>query len=268
MVAPPVKEVALAHGLNTVQPDSLKDPAFLGVLRGWSPDVIVVVSFRILPSEVIEVPARGVVNVHPSLLPRYRGSAPINWAIIRGESETGVTTFFIVPKVDSGSIILQRTVPIGPDETAGELSGRLKGVGAELLLDTLEHIDDGTAHPYPQCEHEVSLAPKLTKEDARIDWSEEAESIRNLIRGTNPWPGAFTTWQGEDLKVHRAAVAQGATEAHPGEIILADAKLGVKVAARQGGLWLAEIQPAGRRRMASAEWVRGHSVRAGDKLGE
>lgn len=264
---PAVKAVALAHGLSLAQPERLTDPGFLQTLCGWSPELIAVVSFGILPPEVLTLPPKGVVNVHASLLPRYRGAAPINWAIMRGESETGVTTFLIEPAVDCGDILLQRPVRIGPDETAGELHDRLKEVGARLLVETVEGIAEGTLHARPQPRGGASTAPKLTKEDARIPWDKDAAFLRNLIRGTNPWPGAFTTCHGHLLKVHRAALAQNAVDARSGEILVADAKLGVQVASGQGALWLTEVQPGGKRAMHAAEWVRGYDIRPGDRLG-
>ena len=263
---PPVKAVAQRLDVPILQPESLRDPDFLTALRKLRVDLFVVVAFAILPKAVLGIPKRGSVNLHPSLLPKYRGAAPINWAVIRGERETGVTLFLLKPKVDAGDILLQRRAPIGPDETAGELHDRLSALGAEALLETVDGLARGDVTPAPQSEEGVTAAPKLSREDGRVDWGADAGTIRNLIRGTNPFPGAFTAWKGGELKVHRAAVTAGSGA--PGEVILADSKEGLVVAAGSGALALLEVQPAGKRRMSGAELVRGYRAAAGDRMGE
>jgi len=263
----PIKRLASAYGLPVWTPKRLKDRAFLEALRALESDLFAVVAFRILPPEVLEIATLGAINVHPSLLPKYRGAAPIQWAIIRGEKETGVTTFCISCDVDCGDMLLQRSVPIGEEETAGELHDRLKEIGADLLLESIDLMASGCARPRIQPSEGASSAPKLRKEDGRIDWSKGAEDIRNWIRGTNPLPGAFTFYKGSMLKVHRAKRISCGAEGVPGEILTADGKQGITVATGCGALALIEVQPEGKRRMTSAEFARGHRICVGERLG-
>lgn len=264
----PVKELAQSHGLSILTPEDLKDRDFLEALREMRPDLIVVVAFRILPPEVLAIPSKGTVNLHASLLPKYRGAAPINWAIINGEAETGVTTFFIDRGVDTGDIILQKTVGIGEEETAGELHDRLKVIGADLLSRTVSCIARGDFPRRPQSLEGAIKAPKLKKDDGRIDWQKSAQQIKYLIRGTNPYPGAFTHRKGSVLKIHRAVVISVESSGRPGEVIRADRKDGITVATGRGLLYLSEVQPEGRRPMSSAEYVRGYDVREGEVWGK
>jgi methionyl-tRNA formyltransferase len=261
----PIKRLALARGLAVWTPARLKDRAFLEALRNLKPDLFAVVAFRILPPEVLEIAKLGAINVHPSLLPKYRGAAPIQWAIIRGERETGVTTFCISCDVDCGDMLLQCVVPIGEEETAGELHDRLKEVGADLLVESVELMASGCARPRIQPSEGASSAPKLCKEDGRIDWTKEAEEIKNWIRGTNPLPGAFTHYKGSLLKVHRAKEITCDAEGAPGAILTADGKRGIMVATGCGALLLTEVQPEGKKRMTSAAFVRGHRVCVGER---
>lgn len=261
---PPVKSAAQRLGLPVLQPESLRDAAFLASLRDMKADLFAVVAFAILPRAVLRVPRLGSVNLHPSLLPKYRGAAPIQWAVIRGEQETGVTIFRLSPRVDAGDLLLQRRVPIGPEETAGALYDRLKGLGAEVLLEAVDGLEAGTVNPQPQPEEGATSAPKLEKEDGRLDWAQTAGSIRNRVRGTNPVPGAFTVWNGKELKVHRAAEVD--ENGPPGTVVAADVREGPVVAAGEGALRLLEVQPAGKNRMSGAEFVRGYRVREGDRL--
>ncbi len=265
MASPPVKAAARRMGLPVAQPESLADPTFLATLRAFNADLFVVVAFAILPKPVLDMPRLGSVNLHPSLLPAYRGAAPMQWAIIRGERETGVTTFLLQSKVDAGDILMQRRVRIGPDETCGELHERLKVLGAEVVLETVDALASGRATPRPQRASRVSRAPKLRREDARIDWDRGATSIRNLIRGTNPVPGAFTDWRGRVLKLYRATACPG--EGAPGEVLAADAKTGFVVATGNGSLRLEEVQPSGKRRMSGAAFVRGGQISPGEWMG-
>ena len=263
----PIKRLALAHGLPVWTPKRLKDRAFLEALRNLKPDLFAVVAFRILPPEVLEIAKHGAINVHPSLLPKYRGAAPIQWAIIRGERETGVTTFCISCDVDCGDMLLQRVAPIGKEETAGELHDRLKEVGADLLVESVDRMTSGRFQPRIQPSEGASSAPKLSKEDGRIDWSKGAGEIHNWIRGANPLPGAFTCYKGSILKVHRAKEIPCIEEGLPGEILVADGKQGIVVATGCGALLLTEVQPEGKRRMSSAEFARGHRVCVEERLG-
>ena len=268
MRATDIKAAVASLGLDVpvLQPESLKDARFHAQLQALKPDLFAVVAFSILPRSVLAIPRRGSVNVHPSLLPKYRGAAPIQWAIIKGETETGITIFQLSPRVDTGDILLQKKVAIGRDETAGEVYARLKAKGAALLVRALDGIADGSVAPVPQADEGVSRAPKLQKEDGRIDWSKSACEIRNLIRGTNPFPGAFTLWRGAVLKVHRATVDAARGEA--GVVIRADDKRGLIVGTGAGGLALNEVQAAGKKRVSGPEFVRGYRIAIGEKLGD
>ena len=262
-----VKAAVASLGLDVpvLQPESLRDEIFHAQLQALEPDLFAVVAFLILPRSVLAIPKLGSVNIHPSLLPKYRGAAPIQWAIINGETETGVTIFFLSPRVDAGDILVQQKVEIGSNETAGELYERLKMKGAELLIRAIDGIAEGSVIPVPQTDEGVSRAPKLKREDGEIDWSKSAGDIRNLIRGTNPFPGAFTLWRDKLLKVHRATVDTGMGEA--GTVIEADGKRGLIVGTGEGVLALDEVQPAGKKRMSGADFVRGYRIEVGEKFG-
>ena len=262
-----VKAAVASLGLDVpvLQPESLRDEIFHAQLQALEPDLFAVVAFLILPRSVLAIPKLGSVNIHPSLLPKYRGAAPIQWAIINGETETGVTIFFLSPRVDAGDILVQQKVEIGSNETAGELYERLKMKGAELLIRAIDGIAEGPVIPVPQTDEGVSRAPKLKREDGEIDWSKSAGDIRNLIRGTNPFPGAFTLWRNKLLKVHRATVDTGMGEA--GTVIEADGKRGLIVGTGEGVLALDEVQPAGKKRMSGADFVRGYRIEVGEKFG-
>jgi methionyl-tRNA formyltransferase len=262
---PPVKAAALALGLPILQPPSPKAADLRHQLARLQPDAFAVIAFSILPKRLLAIPRLGSVNVHPSLLPAYRGAAPIIWALFDGCRETGITTFLLSPRIDGGDILLQERVTIGTDETAGELEARLAVDGAELLVRSLDGLESGTIEPPPQDTAGVTRAPKLTKEDGRLDWSWSAEQVRNRIRGANPMPGACTSWSGGVLKVHRAEICAGTGAS--GTVLIADGREGVTVACGQGALRLTEVQPQGRPRMAADAFVRGHSLHAGDRLG-
>ena len=224
------------------------------------------VAWSILPERLLRVPRLGSVNVHPSLLPAYRGAAPIVWALFDGCAETGVTTFLLNRRVDAGDILLQERVAIGGDETAGELEARLAEDGARLLVRSLDGMEEGRLRPRPQPRAGVSRAPKLTREDGRIDWGWPAERVRNRVRGANPVPGAFTEWSRGVLKVHRAEPAGDAAGSRPGQVLGAGPD-GVVVACGDGALRLTEVQPAGRPRMPGGAFARGYPLRPGDRLG-
>jgi methionyl-tRNA formyltransferase len=264
----PVKKLALSAGLPILQPDKLRDPQFVQNLREWKADLFLVVAFRILPPEVFTIPPLGTVNVHAALLPKYRGAAPIQWAIIHGEHETGVTTFFIEEKVDTGDVILQRKTPIGEFETAGELHDRLAIMGADSLIETLTQIATGAVQRQRQT-GEVSLAPKITKEMAAIEWKKSAAAIFNFIRGMNPTPGAFTSWQGHHLKIFCAhAINDSSFNAEAGSVVRVDERTGeLLVQTGHGQLAIDELQLEGKRRMSVAEFLRGHHVKTHDRFG-
>jgi methionyl-tRNA formyltransferase len=263
----PVKKSAQRAGLPILQPDSLRDPQFVHSVRAWQADLFVVVAFRILPPEVFTIPLLGTINVHAALLPKYRGAAPIQWAIINGERETGVTTFFIDEKIDAGEMILQRPTMIGEFETAGELHDRMAVLGADLLVATLEQIASGNVQRQRQI-GEPSLAPKITKAMAHIDWKKSSREIFNFVRGMNPVPGAFTNWQGHKLKIFRTRVIDEISCGHePGVILKTNAKAGeLIVQSGRGHLAIDELQIEGKRRMAAAAFLRGHQIRIHEKL--
>jgi methionyl-tRNA formyltransferase len=267
LAASPVKQAAQRLGLQLIQPPSLKDPALKERLAAHRPDLFVVVAFSILPGALLAIPRLGAVNLHPSLLPAYRGAAPIAWAVINGEEETGLTTFLLSSRIDEGDLLLQRQVAIDPEETAGQLEERLRAPGADLVVETINGLEDGLIEPRPQDPVAASRAPKFAREDGRIDWDRPAEVLRNFIRGTNPFPGAFTEWERGLLKVHRARVVEAEGSAPPGRVLKADARQGLVVATGRGALRLEEVQPAGRAAMEGTAFVRGHSLQAGARLG-
>ena len=258
----PVKEAATSREIIVMQPESLRDQAFAGAVRSLGPDLIVVVAFRILPPEVFTIPRLGSINLHASLLPRYRGAAPINRAIMNGESETGVTTFFLEESVDTGNILLQARTPVLPDDDAGTLHDRLADVGAEIVLHTVRLVEQGKAIPRPQDPALASPAPKIFKEDCRIDWHTRAEQIRNQIRGLSPSPAAFTTLDGKVLKLYRARVAAGSLA--PGTVdVRKDALL---VGTGDDLIALEDLQQEGKNRMTAGEFLRGYRISPGDRF--
>ncbi len=265
---PPVKRAAERLGLPVLQFLSLKDTETRSQLQALRPDLFVVVAFRVLPAELLRIPRLGAINLHASLLPKYRGAAPIQRALINGERETGVTIFLLEPTVDTGRILRQRRVAVGSDETFGELAVRLSAVGAEELAAAVDDIARGASVMVPQNEAEATTAPKLTKEDGRIRWDERAEAIRNRVRALSPSPGAYALWKGQPFGILRAA-AEGAPapgDAAPGTILQADDRHGVRVATGDGILRLDIVQPAGKRPMEGAAWVRGAHPRKGERF--
>jgi methionyl-tRNA formyltransferase len=266
--ASPVKRFAQEHGLPVLTPADLKDADFVRSLGDLKPDLMVVVAFRILPEAVFTLPPSGTVNLHASLLPKYRGAAPINWAIINGETRTGLTTFFIRKKVDTGDVLLQREIPIDPDEDFGRLRDRMAQQGANLLLETVEAIEKGEARPLKQDDTQTTSAPKITPEHCRIDWSQTAIRIKNQVRGLSPTPGAFTAFRGRNLKLFKVeALDTQFSESNVGRTVVPDGREKVWVGTGGGILSLLEVQPEGKRRIAVAEFVRGYRVGPGEELG-
>lgn len=260
----PVKKYSLEKKIRILQPEKLRDPEFVSTLRAISPDLIVVVAFRILPSEVFKLPPLGTFNLHASLLPKYRGAAPINWAIINGEKETGVTTFFIEESVDTGNIILQARVPIGENETAGELHDKLAEIGAEIVLHTVRLIEMGKVQPKPQDNSMATPAPKIFKENCRIDWNKSATDIHNLVRGLSPSPGAFTYYDDKVLKIYRTLPHNQQSNQEPGTIVMAEKKL--IVATISGDIEILELQLEGKRKLTAEEFLRGSRIQTGQKF--
>jgi methionyl-tRNA formyltransferase len=258
----PVKARALEAGLPVLQPEKLSDPSFIETLRGLRPDLIVVVAFRILPRAVFTIPRAGSINLHASLLPRYRGAAPINRAIMNGDRETGVTTFFLDDAVDTGTVLLQERLAISDDDDAGSLHDRLDDLGAEVVLRTVRMIADGTAVARPQDASRATPAPKIFKEDCRIRWASEPEGLRNFVRGLSPVPTAFTTLNGKVVKIYRVRPVDGAAAA--GSISAAQGRLFVGTGG--GMVEVLELQMEGRKRMTSADYLRGASIPPGSSF--
>lgn len=265
LTAPPVKTLALEHDIPVFQPNTLKNEDEQARLRELAPEVIIVVAYgKLLPKAVLDIPPHGCINVHGSLLPRWRGAAPIQWAVIAGDEMAGVTTMQMAEGLDTGDMLLTYETKVGEKETAGELFDRLAQSGAELLTQTLVKLDEIT--PRPQDDAQSCYAHMLDKQMAVIDWSKSAHEIDCLIRGLNPWPIALTTLSGERLKVFAAEKAAGNGE--PGTVLEADPKKGLTVACGEGALKLIEIQLVGGKRMKATDFLRGHAIEVGTKLGE
>ena len=270
----PVKEVALEAGIPVYQPKRIREPENLELLKSCQPDVIVVVAFgQIIPEEILKLPKHGCINVHASLLPDYRGAAPIQWAVINGEKESGVTTMRMDAGLDTGDMILQEIIPLAPKETGGSLFDKLSETGAKLLIRTLEALENDTAQFVKQPKDSPTpYAAMLKKEMGRIDWGKDAASIECLIRGLNPWPSAYTTYQGKTLKIWAADVEEAvdvtgtADRALPGTIVEVTKKT-LKVQTGNGLLSIKELQMEGKKRMETDAFLRGYSLIEGEKLG-
>ncbi len=260
LVPSPVKECALKHGIPVLQPTNLKSPEFLETLKSYQANLQIVVAFRMLPEVVWAMPALGTFNLHGSLLPQYRGAAPINWAIINGEKETGVTTFFLKYEIDTGSIIFQESEPIHDSDTVGTLYERLMLKGAALVLKTVQAIERGEHPSTPQPEGVViKHAPKIFKETCQINWNQRAAAVRNFVRGLSPYPTAWTVLNGKTFKIFGVSVTDGKAYGKPGEIDT-DQKSYIKVKAADGWLQLDEIQPEGKRKMTPQAYLAGNKI--------
>lgn len=267
LTASPVKLRALTLGLPVLQPEDLRDGDFIQRLKDIAADLFVVVAFRILPPEVFTIPPLGTINLHASLLPKYRGAAPIQWAIIEGEKETGVTTFLIDEKVDTGQWLMQRSVLIGPEMTGGELHDLLARVGAEVLLQTVEGLYAGKLQPKPQ-QGQPTRAPKLTKEMTHIDWHQPVQRVYNFIRALSPYPGAYVFWNNKQIKILRAKVAdeKPAGNHAPGTVMRISTNGDIYIATVDQPLIILELQPENRRVMTCSEFLRGYGLAIGDEL--
>jgi len=264
MTPTPVKRAAQQAKIESIlQPDSVKDPAFAEDVAATAPDVIVVVAFKILPPAVFTEAKRGAFNLHGSLLPKYRGAAPINRAVMEGATETGVTTFFLKEKVDTGNIILKKRMPIGPNETAGEVHDRMKHLGAEAVVETVQQIDAGTVTTIPQDDAAATPAPKIHTEECEIPWTRPSADVHNHIRGLSPYPGAWTMHDGDRLKIYRSLRAQGSGA--PGTVIEAQGRL--VIACGEGAVEVVTIQQPGRSRLDASDFLNGYDLEAGDHVG-
>lgn len=268
LTPPPVKVEALNHELPVFQPQKLKSEEATRQILALQPDLIVTAAYgQILPEPVLKAPKYGCINVHASLLPKYRGGAPIHHAIINGEKETGVTIMYMVKALDAGDMLLQRAIPITPEDNVGTMHDKLASLGAELLKEVLPSIFDGTVQAVPQEEDEATFAPNISREDEKIDWSRSAEELDCQIRGLCPWPVAYTLWKGKPFKIWKASFDNEEAHAEPGTVIRLDAD-GIVVATGKGTLQLTEVQPSGKKRMSAKQFINGRQMKAGDRFGD
>lgn len=265
LTGPPIKQAATELGLEVYQPESAKTDEAYAYLDEKAPDVIVVVGYgQIISQRVIDLPRYGCVNVHSSLLPHLRGAAPINWAIVRGDTVTGVTTMQIVKKLDAGDILAVSEIPIGPDEHTPELAGRLAAMGAKLLIETLKGLVAGEITPVPQDHDASTYAPMMKREDGLINWEVPATEVYNRLRGFDPWPGAYTYFRGKRLHIRQAQVVEGS--AAPGCMVIEGNEL--KIGCGDGVLQAVELQPEGKRTMPAAAFINGYRPENGERLGK
>ncbi|MEK7679735.1 MAG: methionyl-tRNA formyltransferase [Deltaproteobacteria bacterium] len=266
--ASPVKKRAVALNIPVYEPAKVSEPSFIDAVKALAPDFIVVVAYgKILPKALLDIPRRGCVNAHASLLPKHRGASPINRAIINGDKETGVCAMLMDEGMDTGPVLLCEKTPIGDDETAEGLSKRLSEIGATLIVQTLEHMLEGNIRPQAQSSNGATYALPLKKEDGLIDWNKGAHEVKNLVRGLYPWPGAYTRWKDVLIKIHKAQVAEnsGAVSGAPGAVV--DAQEGViRVKCGSGVLNIIELQPESKRRMSAADFVKGYRLKQGDSF--
>lgn len=267
MQFPPVKETAMEHGIPVFQPRKVREPENIEELRKYQADVIVVVAFgQILPREILKLTPYGCINVHASLLPSYRGAAPIQWAVINGETVSGVTTMQMDEGLDTGDMLLKTEVPLEPEETGGSLHDKLAAAGASLCVRTLKALEEGTVTPKKQGESPTAYASMLKKEMGEIRWEEPAISIERLIRGLNPWPSAYTGWQDKTMKIWEAEVLEEDSGQEPGTVVRVD-KDGFLVQTGKGLLKVTALQIPGKKRMEADAFLRGYSMEPGEKLG-
>jgi len=265
LMPPPVKEVAEKYGIPVYQPLKVRNPDFVDIIRELKPDAVVVVAFgQILPKTLLDIPQHGCINVHASLLPRYRGAAPLNWCIVNGETETGVTTMLMDVGLDTGDMLLSQRTPLDKNEDIVSLHDRMATMGADLLLETLDRIATGDITPQQQNSDDTCYAPMLKKEDGVISWHADARTIHNLVRGLAVWPGASTVIDNQVLKILRTRIGEGSGE--PGTVLQA-AKGHFEVACLTGSLFLQELQLAGKKRLDSASFLAGFPVSVGTVLG-
>lgn len=262
----PIKQSALRLKLPVSQPENLKDRSFIERLKGCYPDLIAVVAFRILPEIVFNLPPKGSINLHASLLPDYRGAAPINWALINGEEKTGLTTFFLKQKVDTGDILLQQEMPIDPVDDYGSLYEKLQNEGAGLLLKTIDMLERGDLQPRQQDMLSGKAAPKITPQTGLLNWEKPAAELRNLIRGLAPAPGAYSYYGKTKMIFLKASLISGKADVSPGTVIESGPRKGFTIACGEGALSMEIIKPEGKKTMKATEYLRGHDVKVGTKF--
>ena len=267
LAMPPVKELALKYNIDVYQPVKAREDSFVEKLKEINPELIVVVAFgQILPKSILDIPKFGCVNVHASLLPKYRGAAPLNWVIINGEEKTGVTTMYMDVGLDTGDMILKSEIPLDDEITAGELHDKMMVQGAEVLKDTIDLISKGEAPREKQNDEETCYSPIMDKSLGNIDWSKSATDIHNLIRGVNPWPSAYTTYDKQTMKIWKTKVLDKLSEKTPGTILSVD-KNGIEVSTGDKVLQISEIQMSGKKRMIVSEYIKGNDISTGIVLG-
>lgn len=267
--SPPVKKIAEEAGIPVYQPEKVKTDEFTQILRDLNPDVIITVAFgQILSQDILDIPPLGCINVHASLLPKYRGAAPINWSIINGEKITGITTMYMDKGLDTGDIIMKKEIEIGENETAEELHDRLSELGASVLSETVTLLERGTIQRIPQNNEEATYAPIMTKSLGRIDWSKDAGEIRNLIRGTCPWPGAYSSYNGKKFKIFRAAALENNGSNTVCGTIIGVSNEGIVISCGTGSLRIEELQFENGSRMSAEAYLRGHRICMGAILGK
>lgn len=264
LTAPPAKEEALLQGIPVFQPKTLRDATVQAEIKALAPELIVVVAYgRILPPEVLGIPRHGCINLHVSLLPKYRGAAPVQWAVINGDAETGVSIMQLDEGLDTGDILMVERLAIGPEETSGEVFSRVSSIGAALLTRCISELAAGRVTPKAQNDAEATLAPPLTKEMAGFDFNKDARTLHNLIRGMNPWPAAWFCCEGKKVKVLKSRLAGQDTAALPGTVL---ALKPLTVACKEGALELLELVPEGKKPMEGSAWAAGRRLKAGDRL--
>ena len=262
----PVKELAEKQKIEVIQPPRAKEEGFIQRLKELNPDLIVVIAYgHILPKSILDIPSLGCINVHASLLPKYRGASPINWAIIEGEVETGVTTILMDEGMDTGDILLAEKTEIDKDDNYEKLQKKLSFLGAELLLETIESIKEETLKPVPQRDSDATYASLLKKEDGLINWNSEAERINNIIRGLNPWPGTFTSWSGKRLKILSGSCLNISAKDVPGTVVRKDPN-GIEVATAKGVFLITKLQPENKRAMEVRDFIKGYDIKEGEVL--
>lgn len=266
VISPPTKVLSEKHSIPVLQPQKIRTDEFFNNIKNLNPDLICVVAYgKILPKNILDIPPYGCINVHASLLPKYRGAAPINWAIIRGERVTGITTMKMDEGMDTGDMLLKREMTIDDEDTGETLSGKLSEMGAEVLIETIKLLKEGRLNPIPQDHSQATYAPMLKKEDGNIDWKKSAEEIRNLIRGTLPWPGAYTTLEGKLLKIYKARATKDSGRL--GEVIKSNSEI-LRAATGIGALDILEIQIEGGKRLQTEAFLRGRRIKEGTVLGD
>lgn len=264
----PVKEKALEKGIPVYQPEDINHPDFVSLLKDIAPDLMVVVAFgQLLKEDLLNLPPLGCINVHASILPQYRGAAPIHWSVINGERETGVTTMFMDQGMDTGDMILKRTIPIREGDTTGMIHDQLAEAGGQLLLDTLDLVMKNQTPRVPQEQELASYAPLLLRRHELIDWSKSACQVHNLVRGMNPWPGAYTNFNHQQIKIWETGVREEESTGVPGTIMDIVNGNGIIVQCGKGSLWIRLLQPQGKRPMPGADWARGARLQKGSVLG-